>query len=220
MDNQIPGPICSSRLGPDWIDKGTMCRSRSGTPGPLRLLMSLVLGAAPVAGRTAENDKKQETVAMMHADILAIANSGFGRTREGRAIVSALQVLNNSGKIEYAETFGEGRGDWDGETLRVNENYRGKMYPTILELVHEASHALWRKDHPKKANDRERREDDIADELHAEENQLIVYKFLKQTKGYEDQEMEQRLQRQAGGTLRQTIAQRYDEAKAGTQGSN
>ena len=34
-DSSIPGPLCSSRLGPDWIDEGTQYRTRFDPPGPL-----------------------------------------------------------------------------------------------------------------------------------------------------------------------------------------
>lgn len=32
MADRRPGPICSETLGPDWIDPGTSCRSRSSPP--------------------------------------------------------------------------------------------------------------------------------------------------------------------------------------------
>lgn len=34
MGDRVPGPLCGERLGPDWIDAGTLCRSRSSSPGP------------------------------------------------------------------------------------------------------------------------------------------------------------------------------------------
>jgi hypothetical protein len=30
-----PGPLCVSEVGANWIDEGTMCRSRSSPPGPI-----------------------------------------------------------------------------------------------------------------------------------------------------------------------------------------
>jgi len=33
--HRLPGPLCSSRLGPDWIDDGTMVRQRTDAPGVL-----------------------------------------------------------------------------------------------------------------------------------------------------------------------------------------
>ena len=35
MGQRRPGPLCGSQLGTNWIDEGTMCRSRSGPPGPI-----------------------------------------------------------------------------------------------------------------------------------------------------------------------------------------
>ena len=35
MGGRQPGPICSARLGADWIDQGTMCLTRSSPPGPI-----------------------------------------------------------------------------------------------------------------------------------------------------------------------------------------
>ncbi|MBI4579693.1 MAG: hypothetical protein HY718_08330 [Planctomycetes bacterium] len=34
MGERLPGPTCGAKLGSDWIDDGTMCRSRSSPPGP------------------------------------------------------------------------------------------------------------------------------------------------------------------------------------------
>jgi len=34
MGDSIWGPMCSEWCGPDWIDDGTMCRSKSSAPGP------------------------------------------------------------------------------------------------------------------------------------------------------------------------------------------
>lgn len=33
MGERTPGPTCGARLGPDWIDPATMCRTRSSSPG-------------------------------------------------------------------------------------------------------------------------------------------------------------------------------------------
>lgn len=35
MGKQTPGPVCSARLGDDWIDFGTTCRNQSSPPGVL-----------------------------------------------------------------------------------------------------------------------------------------------------------------------------------------
>jgi len=203
MADRKPGPICSSRLGSNWIDSGTTCRSRSSSSGPLGLMMSLVMSAAP-GSSDAEAQK-----AMMAYDIDIIAESPFGKTSEGKQIVQLLRSLNQRGNIVYGETVDDVRGDWDGKMIRVNENSRGKIFPKILELVHEGSHALWRKNHPI-GNVKDNRKDNVADELHAQENQLLIYSYLKEKKGCpEDLVLELRLKRQASGTLRQTIDERF-----------
>lgn len=35
MTGIVPGPLCSHRLGADWIDDGTLCVAKSYAPGPL-----------------------------------------------------------------------------------------------------------------------------------------------------------------------------------------
>lgn len=35
MTGSVPGPLCSTRVGADWIDDGTLCLTRSFAPGPL-----------------------------------------------------------------------------------------------------------------------------------------------------------------------------------------
>jgi hypothetical protein len=173
--------------------------------------MSLVVGATP---------GDEVTEAMIDYDIAALAESPFGKSSEGRAIVKLLRSQNRGGNVVYGKIENESRGDWDGHTIRVNEDSRGKVFRTILELVHEASHALWRKNHAVQKNDKKRRADDVADELHAQENQLLVYRYLKEKKGCpEDAELEARLARQAKGTLQRSIEEGFEESKARDQGS-
>jgi hypothetical protein len=214
MAGRKPGPTCSSSHGKRWIDHGTAPRWRTGAPGPLGMLLPLLMGALPATDATDENanadDDKAAAQGMISYDIGIIADSPFGKTAEGKEIVKLLRALNSQGQIIYAATVEDGRGDWDGETIRVSENYRGKMFPTVIELVHEGTHALWRKKHPFKKGSKANREQSIADELHAQENQLLMYKYLKDKKGCpDDAELELRLQRQASGELRKTIEERF-----------
>src|SRR5260370_1346341 len=39
MAGYVPGPVCTSRVGNDWIDNGTMCLTRSLAPGPCATLV-------------------------------------------------------------------------------------------------------------------------------------------------------------------------------------
>jgi hypothetical protein len=170
------------------------------------------MGAAPNDEQTAEQHDAQ---AMFTYDIDIIAKSPFGTSAEGKEMAQLLNVLNHSGNVVYGETLDEGRGDWDGATIVVNQNFRGKFFPTVLELVHEGSHAVWRKHHPTKAKSgKDAPEDNVTEELHAQENQLLFYKYLKKAKGCpDDPELELRLERQARGTLRQFIEERFKKSK-------
>ena len=211
MADRIRGPICSSRLGPNWIDQGTLCRTRTSARGPLGFVMSLVMGAAPATVEA--TDPKRDDKLLLDYDIGTIAESPFGKTSLGAQIVKLLRSALQSGDIVYGETLDGGRGEWDGKTITVNQDFRGKFFPTVLELVHEASHVLWRKSHAKKTNAKDRREDAIADELQSRENQLLYYKYLKAKKGCpDDSALERRLTRQNNGTLRQSIEQEYDSS--------
>jgi len=42
MPNRLPGALCASRLGLDWIDDGTMCLGRSEAPGTVGLTPGLL----------------------------------------------------------------------------------------------------------------------------------------------------------------------------------
>jgi hypothetical protein len=85
-----------------------------------------------------------------------------------------------------------------------------KLFPTVIKPVHEGTHVLWRKNHPFKKGSKANREQSIADELHAQENQLLMYKYLKDKKGcHDDAELELRLPRQANGELRKAIEERF-----------
>lgn len=61
MGGRIPGSICSSKLGAGWCDEGTMSRSRSSAPGPLGMLMSMIMAAAPPLSEEerAERDRQE-----------------------------------------------------------------------------------------------------------------------------------------------------------------
>ena len=39
-NNRVPVPICSTRLGDDWIDDGTLCRTKSVSPGPVGVVVA------------------------------------------------------------------------------------------------------------------------------------------------------------------------------------
>ncbi len=211
MGDRKPGPICSSQLGSDWIDAGTRCRSRSSSTGPLGILMSLAMGAIPKESQTGSQPEQDN--ALIGYDIEVIGKSKFGRTGEGQGIVVLLNRLYQNGNIAYGDTSeDDGRGYWDGNSITVNEDFRGNLCSTSATLVHEASHAMWRKKHPK-PNGKDKSKlfkDAVEDELYAQENELVIYTWLKDSKGCpSDLVLETRLQRKKSGTLKSVIEQSF-----------
>jgi hypothetical protein len=61
MGDRVPGPTCTTRVGTSWIDVGTLCRARMGSPGPSGVggaVVSLVMGAILVDAQKAKYDKE------------------------------------------------------------------------------------------------------------------------------------------------------------------
>jgi hypothetical protein len=173
--------------------------------------MSLAMGAAPKAPKKAEQEVPDGVIGY---DIKVIGGSPFGKAGEGQEIVALLNGLNKNGKIAYGNTSADdGRGDWDGENITVNEEFRERVCSTCATLVHEGSHALWRKKHPKPSgNDKKALfKDAVEDELHAQENELIIYTWLRNSnKDYPaDFLLDTRLQRKNAGTLKSVIEENF-----------
>jgi hypothetical protein len=185
---RVPGPLCGSNVGDEWIDDGTLCRSRSSAPGPLGIVLSMVMGAAPVS------DEQAETKILIDGCIDIIEKSSFMKTPDGPKIVKKLRELNKSGNIQYGGTLDDGRADWDGTAIRLHADFRGKADRSIPELVHEASHVLWTKDPRKRKDAAARHKDNDADELRSRINQLIIYIWLTDKLEWpRDTELEDRL---------------------------
>lgn len=175
--------------------------------------MSLVMGATPNESPAEKERKELERTdrLMFQEDIKLIGNSPFGKTKEGGQIVAMLRELMDSRRIVYGPTIEGDRGAWDGTTITVDQDARGKSFQTALELVHEGAHALWRKNHPRGKGARESLDVIVNEELHARELQLKFYEYLRDSKGCPtDSILEMRLQRQANGTLRRTIAAQFE----------
>lgn len=144
---------------------------------------------------------------MIEYDIDCITASPFGGTPNGRQIVKLLRQWNGRDLITYGDTEGN-RGLYYGASgIVVNREYNGKICQTILELVHEASHATWRKQHPLSQDKRESPEDATNNELFAQLNELVIYVWLRDTKKLcsPEAEMDLREQRQKDGTLRSVV---------------
>lgn len=114
---RIPGPLCSSRVGNDWIDAGTSCRSRSGMPGPLRFVGTLILGALPPNPEKVTFDKEHlysmaPEGARKRAIDLQIISGDYSRGREisieNEAYLKQLIEIASDGK---AKVGASGKGD-------------------------------------------------------------------------------------------------------------
>ncbi len=199
MGDQVPGPLCSSDLGADWIDGGTTCLSRSKAP------VSAGTGEPLATPRLERMPGEKE---MFAEDIKTIARSPFGLTKNGKEIVSLLQELQKSDKIVYGETHGDPppRGEWDGTSITVNKDFYANGCKTTVELVHEASHAAWRRHHRLGTGKPESTEAGAENEYYSVKNQLAIYKWLRDVKHCpSDAELERRLEQEESGTLKSAI---------------
>ena len=161
----------------------------------------------------AQAAQDEEDKALITYDIQVIGSSQFGKTREGKEIVVLLNRLHRNGNIAYGNTSeDDGRGFCDGQNITVNGDFRENLCSTSATLVHEGSHALWRKKHPKPdGKDKSKLfKDAVEDELHAQENELVIYTWLKNNKGCSDDfVLETRLKRNNNGTLRSVIEESF-----------
>jgi len=202
MGDRRPGPDCSSELGADFIDAGTTCLSQSKASVPTGAAESL---AAP------KQERLPGEKAMFAEDIDTIAKSPFGLTKDGREIVSLLRGLQKSDKIVYGPTHGDPppRGEWDGTSITVHQDFYTNGCKTTVELVHEASHAIWRGRHRLGKDKPESAEKGAENEYYAVKNQLAIYKWLRDVRHCaSDAELERRLEQEEGDTLKSAIEER------------
>lgn len=208
MGGSKHGVICKTRVGSKWIDDGTRCLTRSSAPGPLGMVLSMVMGGALFEDESmrkrreadeAAEEQRGEDETLLRWNVELIASSPFGKSAEGVKVVRALRAYLGQRQILYGGTLDDSRADWDGDTIRLTDNFRGKALQTVVELVHEGSHVAWRSAHPKPTDPEAARKDDEADEAIARKNQLAIYGWLRAKKNWpEDEGLERRLQRTGG----------------------
>jgi hypothetical protein len=104
MGTRPPGPICSARVGTDWIDAGTLCRSRSTPPGPgdLGELLLKNLDPAKVAFDRDHTYSLAPEAARKRDIDLQIIGDDYKRSREititSEAYLKELIRLGSGGK--------------------------------------------------------------------------------------------------------------------------
>jgi hypothetical protein len=221
MSHRIAGPICVNKVGSRWIDAGTLCRSRSAPPGPLRteaprlpwplrMLSSMILAATPE-----ESDGKVDPQTIIKIYIDEIQKTPFGGSDEGKPVVRMLKHLSKYKKISFKDM--DDRGGFSLGEITVNQDFydNNNMWKTMCTLVHEGSHAVWDANHPPKRGTPEKHESLVQDELIAETNELKMYEWSKRTfHGVTDDELEQRLQKLRDNKLKASIEQWMDAGSA------
>lgn len=177
MGGRIPGPICASKLGEDWCDEGTLSRSRNSATGPLGMLMSMVMSAAPPLGeeeiaerkrqewrKNNELEKKQAQESLerdtpnhikkciANLALLPVGTRGAWRTdKERDLILNKLGELNKANMIKWVG--GDDRGGHDGDGITINLDLHAGSWEkdawmkSAPVLVHEGTHAVWRSRH-------------------------------------------------------------------------
>jgi hypothetical protein len=210
MGNRIPGPICSSRLGPAWIDLGTTCRSKTSSPGPVGLRPSSqgVTGrrrALPRPRRCDGPGTIKEGIRVLRKE------SPFAEHDYGREILDLLAAYEKREKnyrdgISYGNTTGA-RGYWYGTGITIREDFCGNIEGTILELIHEASHAHYDQIHPLLEHSMESIiQNETDSEYYSVINQIDVYLWLKERNPqYADADMERRIKLNEMGLLRKML---------------
>jgi hypothetical protein len=222
MGNRIPGPVCGSRLGPDWIDPGTTCRSKSSPPGPAghqaagsgsatagsaQRSSSAVPGAKPRPRRCPGPKNIKKAIRLIKQSPLADVDNDYGHE-----IIRLLDLYEQRAGERYRDGIRyknvEGaRGEWTGIGIGIRRDFCGNIEGTILELVHEASHARFAQTNPLPDRSRESIiQNETDSELYSILNQIDIYNWLRERNpNFIDQRMEQRIWLLQSGKLRQVI---------------
>ncbi len=112
MAGGVPGPLCSSRVGDDWVDLGTTCRTRTGQPGVTDFADAaarMILSKLSIAKKKFDDDhvysKAPEAARKRDID-LQIIGDDYSRTGEIRtdneAYLKELIRIASGGKREVA----------------------------------------------------------------------------------------------------------------------
>lgn len=132
-------PICSTRVGDDWIDGGTLCRTQSAKPGPVGVGEALVVVAAAVLNPSKARFDKEHVYsrapeAARKRDIdLRIIGDDYTRSSEisltNAAYLKQLIALGSRGrqavatsakKIQFFIVRGGGEGFLPSDQASVN----------------------------------------------------------------------------------------------------
>jgi hypothetical protein len=106
-----------------------MCRSRSGSPGIVGMVMSLVMGAAPKDAQS--DDAAFKTAVDLFRETL------ISKTENGKRVLAKLDESLKASKISYGP---DNSSNSDSGTIQIEAFNRGDIANTSVCLVHEAFH--------------------------------------------------------------------------------
>ena len=141
MGNGVRGPICSTRVGDDWVDNGTLCRTKSAPPGhavgvvvadPAKAAFDGAHGysLAPEARRKRAIDLEIIGGDYTKSGDIRIDNEDYLRKLISIASGGKQTVRSKAGGMQFfivrggAEGLFEGRFNTDLRTIDANTNVR------------------------------------------------------------------------------------------------
>jgi hypothetical protein len=129
MADRKPGIMCASRLGEDWIDGGTMCRSRTSSPGILGTVLSLATGAVP-ASPPSDAEAFKTAIDLFR-------ETPASKSPHGARVLAKLEESLLAGNISYG---GDNSSNSGTGKIQIEASYRGDIANTSISLVHEGFH--------------------------------------------------------------------------------
>jgi len=211
MGDRIPGPTCGSRLGRDWIDPGTTCRSKNSPKG--------AVGLGPAShGRTSgrrralPRPRRCDGRGTIKEGIRVLRDeSPFAEYDYGKDILDLLEAYERREKhyregIRYGKVEGA-RAEWHRTGITIREDFCGDIEVTILEMVHEAAHAHYDQISPLPDRSMESIiQNETDSEYYSVINQIDVYLWLKERNPqFTDEFMERRIKLAEQGQLRKML---------------
>ena len=199
------GPLDSNELGPQWIDSGTLARTRFRPPVPAGLHDPSPKQAAPP--KDEELSEEEVDKLLIEENIHFISESPSTDANRRKKIVNKLKQLNQQDLIKYSEEIGDDRGQCGGGNILINKKFHRSSL-AIPVLVHEGLHAIWAAEHPLPTDRKKLFRYHVDEELQAQIEELEIYKHLKtKFKELEDPILEMRLKNQKTGNLKKVIEQ-------------
>lgn len=135
MGGNVRGPMCSTRCGPDWVDDGTMCRSKSEPMSPLGIYTK------PSAGELA----KQTVLKTLGESAIAKIKFKIDSFAVGPRSYAKVAGLIRIGRIRVEYNWSVGTSAYYYEKLnKIEVGFAATSSLTKrAQIVHECTHAVF-----------------------------------------------------------------------------